>query len=394
MSKTETSVQKDEEVVAVVVGEDSIKWVNLAGGCAVHGMHLVCDKLAGIVSEIMKKDVYKDNFGVRCIEFKNNGFPTGKVGMAYIDGGAIAINLEEIWSSCLSVLEEGKVKLGMTGVIWDELITTLLHEIHHIDACRDSDYRTMAKDDPSGADDDAEAWANETLSDLCKVFDIEPVALADMNFFKVKLMELMTSDLKNEDWVVRTRVLLEDGIMYHDEDNDITIKTFREYLRGIEDPDEKDDNWEQGVSVIDLIFSMDDGTVMKTVEVLPEPVVVEVSTEEQIKEVFTAPGAIGAETPIAASPAQALFAPAPMTDTDDDTAVAAEDVVDMVALPANIVAEQEQIAAAAAAVPEVAAPATSYEPNGLCLTNVVVSWITTRASLIQEQYWNLFRLLI
>jgi hypothetical protein len=362
MSKTELQKEAPQDPSSE---DDIVKWVNLPGGCAVHGVHLVCEKLAGIVSKIMKRDVYKDNFGVRCIEFKNNGFPAGKAGMAYIDGGAIAINLEEIWSSCLSVLEEGEVKLGMTGVIWDELITTLLHEIHHIDACRDSEYRAIAADDPSGADEDAEAWAKETLTELAKVFDIEPGALSDMSFFKVKLMELMTSDLKDEDWVVRTRVLLEDGIMYHDEDNDITIKTFREYLRGIEDPDEKDDNWEQGISVIDLIFSMDDGSVVKTAEVLPEPEkVVESAVEETV-----APE--GVETPVAASPAQTLFAPAPMTDVEDETAVAAEDVIDMVALPDHIVAEQEQVAAAAAAVPEVAPQATSYEPNGLSSETIV-----------------------
>ena len=289
--------------------------------------------------------------------------------MAYIDGGAIAINLEEIWSTCLSVLEEGKVKLSMTGVIWNELIITILHEIHHIDACRDTDYRAIAKDDPSGADEEAEAWAKETLNDLGKVFDIEPTSLSNMAFFNVKLMELMTSDLKDEEWVIRTRVMLEDGIMYHDEDNDITTKTFREYLRGIEDPDEKDDSWEQGVSVIDLIFNMDDGSVISTAEVLPEPV--------PAIETVAADNKTDAEATNAASASSALFAPAPTEETVAadlaEEAPASEQTVEMdkVVLPEAIVAEQEQIAAAAVATPPVSTPATSYKPNGLSAETMV-----------------------
>ncbi len=377
---TETVLQEDKQ--AVIVGEDTTKWINLAGGCAVHGVHLVSEKLVGIISEIMKDDAYtskdgvehkSDNFGVRCIEFKNNGFPAGKAGMAYIDGGAIAINLEEIWNSCLSILEEGKVKLSMTGIIWDELIITILHEIHHIDACRDADYRVIAKDDPTGADKEAEAWAKETLTDFGKTFDIEPTLLSEMPFFSVKLMELMTSDLKDEEWVIRARLLLEDGIMYHDEANDITLTTFREYLRGIEDPDEKDDAWEQGVSVIDLIFNMDDGSVIKTAEVLPEPVVDIAAATEQIAETFKEAVVAGSMAPKSG----ALFAPAPTEETvaadlADETPASEQTVeMDKVALPESIVAEQEQVAAAAVATPPVAAPATSYEPNGLSAETMV-----------------------
>ena len=359
MTKTEKQVDKQEPK-----GDGLIKWVALTGGCVVHGMHLISEKLAGIISEIMKLDVYKDNYGVRCIEFKDNGFPSGKAGMAYIDGGSVAINLEEIWSACLSVLEEGKVKLSMPGVIWHELIITILHEIHHIDACRDPELRELSKDDPSGADEEAEAWAKEIICDLGKVLDIEPTPLSNMTFFNVKLMELMTSDMKDEEWVIRARVMLEDGIMYHDEDNDITLKTFREYLRGIEDPDEKDDAWEQGVSVIDLIFEMDDGSVVKTAEVLPEPVV----DAETVDDVPTAEEVVAGGI---APSTDTLFAPAPSEETVAadlaEEAPASEQIIDVdtVVLPEAIAAEQAQVAAAAVAIPPVAAPATSYEPNGL-----------------------------
>jgi len=413
---TETVTQKDEQVET---GKDnSAKWMNLPGGTVVHGVHLVSDKLIGIISETLKLDRGKDNFSVRCIEFKNNGLPEGKVGMAYVDSGSIAINLEEIWSSCLLALEEGKVNLSMTGIIWHELIMTLLHEIHHVFTFQDAEYRELGKEDPVGVDKEAEAWSHERMIEFAQKFDIEPGILADMSFFKVKLMELMTSDVKDEEWVQLVRLQIEKGIMYHDEANDIMTSTFREYLRGISDPNQEDDDWEQGVSVIDLIFEMDDGSVIKTAEVLPVPVVdvevVETDTpakSEVIVVSTTGEAAAITDTPtpelqsvaplfaplpaeaetvaeavaVAApdSPAEVLFAPV-------STEVGAEEAitmgipvtpivmgadpnapVDVVKLPDDIAAEQAQVAAAAVATPAVSQPTTSYTPNGLSDATIV-----------------------
>jgi len=383
----------EEKQIVAVADESSPKFVVLNGGTIVNGTNLVSDKLIGIVNEIMKLDVCADksggemggdNFGVRNITFKNDGNPAGKVGMAYVDAGAIAINLEEIWSSCLTALEEGQVKLSMTGIVWHELIKTVLHEVHHIDSCRDPEMRKIMEEDVEGAELEAEELANGTIADLVKTLDIEPSYLSEMPFFSVKLMELMTT-MGDEEWIVRAKLMLEEEVMYYDEDNDITLTSFREYIRGIADPDSKDDSFEQGVSVIDLIFKMDDGSVIKTAEVLPEPEkVVETTTEEQIKEVFTAPGAIGDDktaTPGAEQTvgmnetAQALFAPAPTEETVAanlaEEAPASEQIIETVQLPDHIVAEQQQVAAAAVAAPVVAPPATSYEPNGLSDATII-----------------------
>jgi hypothetical protein len=355
---TENEVQKTEQVV-VVDDDSATKWVSLPHGCVVHGKHLVSDKLIGVIGEILKLDRGKESFGVRCIEFKDNGMPSGKVGMAYVDAGAVAINLEEIWSSCLSALEEGKVKLSMTGVIWDELLMTLLHEIHHVFTFQDAEYRALGKEDPEGVEKEAEAWAHERMIEFAQKFDIEPTPIANMTFFNVKLMELMTSDLKDEEWVVKARLQLEHEVMYDDDENDVMTKTFREYLRGISDPSEEDKDWEQGVSVIDLIFSLDDGSVVKTKEELPIPAVETVVVDS------TGVATVTDTTVETASPAQALFAPAETTDAEGEEVVAADETVDMVPLPDHIAAEQAQVAAAAVAIPAEAPAATSYEPNGL-----------------------------
>jgi len=72
----------DEKQIVAVADESSPKWISLDGGTIVTGIHLVSDKLIGIINEIMKHDAYtdddgakhkSDNFGVRSITFKNNG---------------------------------------------------------------------------------------------------------------------------------------------------------------------------------------------------------------------------------------------------------------------------------------------------------------------------------
>ena len=381
MNEEQTEVKKDE---VIVVGEGPNTWIALKGGTVVHGTHLVSDKLIGIVNEILKLDRGGVNFGIHCVEFKDNGTPAGKAGMSYIDSGSIAINLEEIWSAALTALEEGKIKLSITGTVWHELLMTLLHETNHIFTMQDAAYREIAETDPKAAETEAESWAKDNMIELSKTLDIEPSVFSDMPFFNVKLMELMTT-MKDEDWIVRVKMMLEDDIMYHDGDNDIILTSFREYLRGIDDPDEKSKEWEQGVSVIDLIFNMDDDSVVKTAEVLPKPeveaVVVEESEEDLAQRITQATAGAPVDTPaaeaiinvkatVAPDPTLAgLFAPAL---TEEEVAASiAEETSDAVKLPENIVAEQQQVAAAATAVPATAPPATSYEPNGLSAETIV-----------------------
>ncbi len=410
-----------EQKDAVMVEESSPDGITLTGGTIVNGTNLISDKLVGVINELLKLDTCADaegvesssnNFGVKTITFKNDGHPSGKVGMAYVDDGAIAINLEELWSSCLTALEEGVVKLSMTGIVWHELIKTLLHEIYHIDACREPELRKIIEDDMEAADKEAEELAGEAIIDLVKTLDVEPSPLSDMQFFNVKVMELMTSEMKDEDWVVRARIMLEENIMYHDEDNDITLTSFREYIRGINDPDSENESYEQGTSVIDLIFNMDDGSVVKTAEVLPEPEVevvedkaveavgaiaeamIEASVDvvkavaETLTPVATVPEALGPDdiaetltpaaalalqsTPIppetVAETSQELFVPLP---AEEESPVADSAFAESVPLPENIAAEQAQVAAAAVAVPSTAPPAMTYTPNGLSAETMV-----------------------
>ena len=380
----------DEKQMVVVANESSPDWVILNGGTMVNGTNLISDKLIGVINEILKLDECKnksnealtgDNFGVRSITFKNDGHPPGKVGMAYVDANAIAINLEEIWSACLTALEAGKVKLSMTGIVWHELIKTVLHEIHHIDACRDPEMRKILEEDIEAADTEAENSADEMIINLVKTLDIEPSYLSEMPFFSVKLMELMTT-MGDEEWIVRAKLMLEEEIMYYDEDNDITLTSFREYIRGITDPANEDDSYEQGVSVIDLVFNMDDGSVIKTAEVLPKPeiktveaVVVENGAHETLMKVandiekasedqYIAKAEAESKAAAGTAAAAALFAPAP-TEEAVAAGLAEEIIPEAVVLPENIAGEQAQMAAAAVATPPIVKPATSYEPNGL-----------------------------
>ncbi len=230
----------------------------LNGGVAVHGTHLVSQKVLAVLSEVLKLDREGEDFGVWSVAFRNDGTPKGKLGMAYPDTNSIAINLAEIWELSTLILEDGEKHLSLTGLVWETVLMTMFHEINHIDGCRVSEFRDKMEKDHKAADEHAEEWAREIRVDMAKQFDIEPPAMADMPFFGTKLMELMTTKAE-EKWVSEAAALISDGVIYQDLENDERITTYREYVRGLVDPKLEDKSWDQGFSAIDFVFGMEDG---------------------------------------------------------------------------------------------------------------------------------------
>lgn len=224
----------------------------------IEGLELVGDKIGGIIQQILMLDKEADNFGVRTIIFRNDGYPKNALGKSYPLAGAIAINLQEVWDMCVEDFQKKSNWLSLSGHLWNQLLLTILHEIHHVDACRDPEMIELIENSKKDLDDEAEAWAQEVIDDLAKEFDIEPIALAEMEFFGLKLMDLVTKMQSADNqadfgWLDRALTMLEDGVIYHDPDNDILIKTYREYRRGIKDPEGKDNSWGKAISVIDLV---------------------------------------------------------------------------------------------------------------------------------------------
>ena len=229
------------------------------GFVIVRGHHLVSQQTLAILSEVLKLDREGECFGVNSVVFRNDGRPGGMLGMAYPDTHSVAINLDEIWDLSCLILEEGEKHLSLTGLVWETLLMTLFHEINHIDACRVDEFRDNMDRDHKWADDVAEEWAKEIRTDMAKVFNIEPPAMADTPFFGVKFMELMTTKAE-EEWVSNAAALTTNGIIYQDLENDERITTYREYVRGLVDPKMEDKSWDQGYSAIDFAFNLEDGS--------------------------------------------------------------------------------------------------------------------------------------
>lgn len=246
------------------------------GGTTITGLALVGEKIGAIIQQILSLDKEADNFGVRSITFRSDGTPKDKLGISYPLAGAIAINLLDIWDMCVEDMKDGKLHLSLQGHVWQQLLLTILHEVHHVDSCRDPEMLELVETAADDLHQEAEAWAQDVIDDLAKEFDIEPVSLAEMGFFGTKLMEVATElaagEITEENkWLDRGLKMLEEGIIYHDEANEILIKSFREYRRGVSDPEGKDDSWGKAVSVIDLVV---DGQTIGGEE-KPEPDVVE-----------------------------------------------------------------------------------------------------------------------
>lgn len=262
----------------------------LNGGVAVHGIHLVSQKVLAVLSEVLKLDRDGEDFGVWSVAFRNDGMPKGMLGMAYPDTGSIAINLSEIWELSTLILEDGEKHLSLLGLIWETLLMTLLHEINHIDGCRVAEFREAMEKDHKAADEHAEEWAKEIRADLVREFDVEPPALADMPFFGAKFMELMTTKAE-EEWVSNAAAMITDGTIYQDLANDERIPTYREYVRGLVDPKLEDKSWDQGFSAIDFVFEMEGGGTT----VIEEPKAEVKVAEAEVVDI--APAAIEAAEP-------------------------------------------------------------------------------------------------
>lgn len=413
--------EKSQQIdVAPGKSEDAIKDLTYLvlddGVVVVRGTHLVSQKMLGILSEVLKS-ANGDKFGVFSVMFRDDDHPKGVLGMAHPDTGSIAVNLSEIWELCTMILEEGEKHLSLTGLIWENLLMTLLHEIHHLGVCTDPAGRKELEKDHKAADASAEEWAREIRNDMAKEFDIEPPAMADMPFFGAKLMELMTTKAE-EEWVSNAAALVSDGIIYQDLANDERIPTYREYVRGLVDPELTDKSWDQGFSAIDFVFEMEAvGTTVieepkaevkvaeaEVVDVVPAAIEAAEPNHQQIMEAGATAGeagmTIGAEEPTITPSAEMLatldedLPAATAAPTVEATAVAAEPTAqteqeqadwmkfeasgeqgeldainaeagaftDTVDLPDHILAEQAQIANAANAVPQTFQPKTPLAP--------------------------------
>ena len=400
----------------------------LKGGTVIHGAELVPDKICAIVSEILAMD---PDTGLINLVFRNDGFPSDCMGMAYPDTFSIAVNLRGIFDISLKLAKEEK-HLTLRGLLWSNLLSTILHDLHHIQAAyidREALEDSRKKHGDDVLDETADEYAKEMMVKLARKVDIEPPQMAEMGLFAGLFMELMTSDAVEEEWLGHHLSLMEAGMIYSHDEKEIVIKTYREYLRQTLDSDnEEDAEWSQAVSVIDMVCRLENGSVevAKAIEPVAAPVIetvqgdIPVEAEAEVAVVAAAGAVVGQDgTEVVVPPVQ-IAAPEVVLQTGAQTPLFAVDLpagddnvvretvgspeyvaenaqpgdkttivnaaveaeaaplqVDQVPLP-EVVAKEQQVMSNAAnyTAPPAAPPATTYPDNGLT-AEVITQALTT-----------------
>ena len=351
-------------------------------GVMIVGEHLLGDKLLGVMCAAIKQTdglhglcnltIHGDNFPIE------NGAPV--FGMAYADTNSAAINLEHCWHRACKKAHEGEVNLSFMGILWVNLLSTLAHELDHLTiATNDRElYETqrLTEDGKEELEDSAKGAGEPMMIELAKLYDIEPPSAGDFGWFSAKFMELFSNEsTKDLEWVIKAREDLEAGIFYAEPENNIEIKTFREFVKQGFDDAGHSEGWDQPTTAVNLLALMDNGVVEEfkaepVVEAVAETVVLETADTPADAMVMVANatgmfvGAGETAPEISDAALQALMdAPNPQPITPAVVDPGAAEPTD-VPLPAAVAAAAATTTAAAAtATPPAKETPTTYAPN-------------------------------
>ena len=272
-------------------------------GVMIVGEKLLGDKLLGIMCAAIKQDVMLH--GLCNLTIHDDNFPiedaTPVFGMAYADTNSMAINLEYCWHRACVKAHKGDVNLSFMGILWVNLLSTLAHELDHLTiAINDRElYETqrLTEEGLLELEDSANGAGEPMMIELAKLFDIEPPSAGDFGWFSAKFMKLFSDEsTKDLEWVIKARKDLEDGIIYAEPENDIEIKTFRDFVKKGFDNDGQGGGWDQPTTAVNLLALLDNGVVE---EFKAEPVV-EAAVETVVLETADVPAEAVAMTANAA----------------------------------------------------------------------------------------------
>ena len=252
------------------------------------GSELLGDKLAAIMCEAIMRD---DLHGLACLTIRDDNFPIEGddpvFGMAFADTNSMAINLEHCWHRACVKASKGDVNLSFMGILWVNLIDTLAHELDHLTvATNDRVMYELMRSTEEGQqelEDSAKAAGEPLMLDLAKQFDIEPPSAGDFGWFGIKLMELFTDESTRDlEWVIQARKDMEAGIMYAEPENNVEIKTFREFVKIGYDND--GEGWDQPTTCVNLTAHLETGEVeMFKAEPVEAPKMETVLLEEEVE---------------------------------------------------------------------------------------------------------------
>lgn len=374
------------------------EFVMTKSGVMIIGSELVGEKMTALICEAINHHYTSQ---VALIELRKDGRPIALVedkdgkkveeplfGIAFADTHSIAINVKQCWDYACEVAAKGEQHLGLLGLLWTNLLSTVAHELDHLTiANSDRDlYELMrATDDGKDLEDSAHEAERQLICTLARDFDVEIPTPAEMGWLGVNIMALFTGEKKDKEWVHRARKMMEKGIIYMEEDEALVRHSFRQFVK--EAYNQEGAAWEQATAPINLDFYMDDGAMkqLKAEEVpMPKAEVIDREELEVADAMAEAEGAAPVNEVVMVQQPGGLFVSAGAVDDsgvdmdipeddgdlpDDQVITEMEDGVEMefeVPVPPTVAAQQQVFATAAAtAVPQQTPKATTYTPNTL-----------------------------
>lgn len=389
-AKTEVEEAKTEEKPEVLLND----FILTKSAVTIVNPSLAGDKITAIMCEAINRRMKS---GIMSLVFRTDGWPKDIVkgelkpvfAMTYADTYSVAINLKHCWEAACDEAARDEHNLSLLGLLWVNVLSTIGHELDHLAQANidREEYEAFRLDKQTN--DELERLANiaaeAMIIKLAKEVDIEIPAAGEMGYFGACLMELFTSeDTKDLAWVIKARRMMEDGIIYKEDEKE--IKSFRQFVKEAYEHDEE--GWDQPVAPCTLEAHLEDGSIEHaSAEPVPMPVVNTVEQPEaaEVPEQQLAANALfvgaGAEMPETQSVVDApqdipetVSAEAPLA-----AAVAAPAELE-VPLPAPVAAQQATYATAA----QTATPPPAYSETPLPPCNLAKETMPA----VLEQIWR------
>jgi len=200
---------------------------------AITGTELLGPKMTALVCELISLSPLPED-ELNSVVIKADGHPKDLFGVALADANSIVINLAKCWDNAIEThIDDPETSLGVMGIVWFNILTAVAHELNHLAvAWGDRDEYEEKRKSEEGRQELEKIAEESALAEvimLAQKFDTEIPAPVDMGWIGAEWMKICTGTGKNDAWVRRNQKLLEDGLIWDEEDR--KIKSFREYIR-------------------------------------------------------------------------------------------------------------------------------------------------------------------
>lgn len=209
----------------------------------------VSKRMIEVLGIILSHDAFENIYhGVKSVVFRTDGYPKemGHSACATYapDTGGIAINMVKTLERALDRSMDHPETSLLTSW-WLEMLLNFNHEIHHgvlWDTERDALYSNTKK--IAEEEERAEKYAESTIQDLAKEYDIECPNFEDEPWFNYQIMELLKG--KGDEWSRNQEKMLKNNWLWKHEPKggeEIIIHSFKDFVCLISNGDIESPEW-------------------------------------------------------------------------------------------------------------------------------------------------------